>query len=88
MPNAMLFRPLWPKALIAAGNYRGDTAEAALAAGHADAVAFGRLFISNPDLPERLRVGAPLTPYNRQTFYGGEAQGYTDYPPFSEQAAE
>lgn len=89
VPSASeLFRPLWPKALIAAGNYRGDTAEAAVTAGQADAVAFGRLFISNPDLPERLRVGAPLTPYNRQTFYGGEAQGYTDYPPFSEQAAE
>jgi N-ethylmaleimide reductase len=89
LPSASeLFRPLWPGVLIAAGNYRGDTAEAVVAAGHADAVAFGRLFISNPDLPERLRVGAPLTPYNRQTFYGGETEGYTDYPTFSEQAAK
>ena len=75
-----LFRPHWPGVVIAAGNYRGDTAEAALAAGHADAVAFGRLFISNPDLPDRLRRGAALTPYDRNTFYGGDREGYTDYP--------
>ena len=48
--------------------------------GHADAIAFGRIFISNPDLPRRLQHGFPLTPYNRATFYGGEEAGYTDYP--------
>jgi 2,4-dienoyl-CoA reductase-like NADH-dependent reductase (Old Yellow Enzyme family) len=48
-------------------------------AGHADAIAFGRIFISNPDLPRRLSEGYPLTPYNRATFYGGEEAGYTDY---------
>ena len=47
-------------------------------------VAFGRIFISNPDLPRRLREGLPLTPYNRATFYGGEAAGYTDYPVYGE----
>lgn len=77
---AELFRPLWPGMLIAAGNFRPDTAEAMLAAGHADAIAFGRLFISNPDLPERLRKGVPLTPYDRATFYSGGPKGYTDYP--------
>jgi hypothetical protein len=41
----------------------------------ADAIAFGRLFIAHPDLPERLRRGAPLNPYNRATFYGGGAEG-------------
>jgi len=51
-----------------------------VASGAADAVAFGRHFISNPDLPARLRTGAGLTPYNRPTFYGGGATGYTDYP--------
>ena len=51
-----------------------------LAEGHADAIAFGRLFIANPDLPERLRTGAPLTPYNRATFYTKGAEGYLDYP--------
>ncbi len=77
---AETFRPIWPGVLITAGNFRGDTAEAAIAAGQADAVAFGRLFIANPDLPERLRSGAALTPYNRGTFYGGTEAGYTDYP--------
>ena len=77
---AELFRPAWHGVLIAAGNFRGDTAAQAIERGHADAIAFGRLFISNPDLPQRLRLGAPLTPYNRATFYGGGEQGYTDYP--------
>jgi N-ethylmaleimide reductase len=70
--------------LITAGGFTGEAAEAAIAAGHADAIAFGRIFISNPDLPRRLREGLPLTPYNRATFYGGEEKGYTDYPVYSE----
>jgi len=45
---------------------------------------YGRIFISNPDLPRRLREALPLTPYNRATFYGGEAAGYTDYPVYGE----
>jgi N-ethylmaleimide reductase len=81
VPSAMvLFRPIWRGVLITAGGFTGETAEAAIAAGHADAIAFGRIFISNPDLPQRLQHGYPLTPYNRATFYGGEAVGYTDYP--------
>jgi N-ethylmaleimide reductase len=52
----------------------------AVARGAADAVAFGKAFISNPDLVERLRADAPLAPWHRETFYGGDAQGYTDYP--------
>ena len=81
VPSAMvLFRPLWRGVLIAAGGFTGEAAEAAIAQGHADAVAFGRIFISNPDLPHRLQHGFPLTRYNRATFYGGEAAGYTDYP--------
>ena len=81
VPSAMvLFRPIWRGVLISAGGFTGETAEAAIAQGHADAIAFGRIFISNPDLPSRLRNGFPLTPYNRATFYGGEAAGYTDYP--------
>jgi N-ethylmaleimide reductase len=81
VPSAMvLFRPVWSGVLISAGGFTGETANAAIAAGHADAIAFGRIFISNPDLPRRLQRGFPLTPYNRATFYGGEAAGYTDYP--------
>src|SRR5258706_11889217 len=85
VPSAMvLFRPIWNGLLISAGGFTGQTAEAAIAAGHADAIAFGRIFISNPDLPRRLRHGYPLTPYNRATFYGGEAIGYTDYSAYDE----
>jgi N-ethylmaleimide reductase len=85
VPSAMLlFRPMWKGVLITAGGFTGDTAEAAIKAGHADAIAFGRIFISNPDLPRRLRHGFPLTPYNRATFYGGEEAGYTDYPEHEE----
>ena len=75
-----LFRPLWPGVLIAAGNYTPETAAAAIETGRADAIAFGRLFIANPDLPERVRLGADLNPYHRPTFYGGGAEGYVDYP--------
>jgi N-ethylmaleimide reductase len=85
VPSAMqLFRPHWRGVLISAGGFDGASAEAALAAGYADAIAFGRTFISNPDLPARIRHGVPLTPYNRATFYGGEEAGYTDYPVHSE----
>jgi N-ethylmaleimide reductase len=81
VPSAMvLFRPLWSGKLISAGGFTGESADAAIADGHADAIAFGRIFISNPDLPRRLQRGYPLTPYNRATFYGGDAAGYTDYP--------
>jgi len=66
--------------LIAAGGFDGNSAEAILQSGDADAVAFGRSFISNPDLPARLRENLPLTRYDRSTFYGGNAHGYTDYP--------
>jgi N-ethylmaleimide reductase len=85
VPSAMLlFRPMWRGVLMTAGGFTGETAEAAITAGHADAIAFGRIFISNPDLPRRLQHGFPLTPYNRATFYGGEEIGYTDYPAHEE----
>ena len=85
MPSAArLFRPLWPGALITAGNFKPDTAQAFVQEGAADAIAFGRYFISNPDLPERIRQGAALAPYDRSTFYGGGAKGYTDYPPLGQ----
>ena len=87
VPSAMvLFRPFWRGVLISAGGFTGETAEAAITQGHADAIAFGRIFISNPDLPRRLRHGFPLTPYNRATFYGGSEAGYTDYPVYDETA--
>jgi N-ethylmaleimide reductase len=87
VPSAMvLFRPVWKGVLISAGGFTGETADAAIAAGHADAIGFGRIFISNPDLPRRLQHGYELTPYSRATFYGGEETGYTDYPIYDEMA--
>ncbi len=56
------------------------TAQAVIAAGEAEAVAWGKLFIANPDLPRRLQVGAALNVPMPATFYGGDARGYTDYP--------
>ncbi|MDC8760032.1 alkene reductase [Janthinobacterium fluminis] len=56
------------------------TAEQVLAAGEADAIAFGLLFIANPDLPRRLETDAPLNQPNPATFYHPTAEGYTDYP--------
>jgi N-ethylmaleimide reductase len=55
-------------------------AEADLASGLADAISFGRPFISNPDLVERLRIGAPLAPDVMASWYSQGAEGYTDYP--------
>ncbi|MCX6400318.1 MAG: N-ethylmaleimide reductase [Propionibacteriales bacterium] len=66
--------------IIGAGNYTTEKAERLLAAGLIDAAAFGRAFIANPDLPERFRTGAELNEPNGATFYGGGAEGYTDYP--------
>jgi N-ethylmaleimide reductase len=79
-PTAALFRPFYPGVLIGAGGFTRESAAEAVAAGTVDAAAFGKLFISNPDLPLRLKLGAALTPYEHSTFYGGGAKGYTDYP--------
>lgn len=79
-PEIDELRPFWRKPLILAGGFTGESADAAIRTGRADAVAFGRQFIANPDLPQRLRLGASLNDYNRSTFYGGGAAGYIDYP--------
>lgn len=73
-------RRRWRGLFIANGGYDGDRAAAAVADGRADAVAFGRAFIANPDLPRRLLEGAALNKWDGDTFYGGDARGYTDYP--------
>ena len=67
-------------AFIANEGFSHDTAQAVLDAGEADAVAFGKLYIANPDLPERFRLGAELNQPDPTTFYGGGAHGYLDYP--------
>ena len=66
-------------AWIVNNGYDRLLADQSLAQG-ADLVAFGKLFVSNPDLPRRLREGAPLNTPDRSTFYGGSEKGYTDYP--------
>lgn len=78
--TAEVFRSAFQGALLSAGGYTADTAKEVVAKGLADAVAFGRFFISNPDLPRKIREEIPLTPYDRTTFYGGGEKGYTDYP--------
>ena len=74
--------------IIAAGGFEPETAEAILADGDADLVAFGRHFIANPDLPDRLRHGWPLSAYDRDTFYTFDARGYVDYPAFAARPPE
>ncbi|KAJ5760142.1 hypothetical protein N7520_007298 [Penicillium odoratum] len=83
-----VFRPVLKKgnvALLAAGNFNAENAGPKIFNDAADAVVFGRYFISNPDLPKRLKEGLPLNPYDRTTFYGAEPaeKGYTDYPFYS-----
>jgi 2,4-dienoyl-CoA reductase-like NADH-dependent reductase (Old Yellow Enzyme family) len=56
------------------------SAQAAIASGEADAVGFGKLFISNPDLPARFAAQAPLNPWTVETFYSAGPEGYVDYP--------
>src|SRR5712675_834175 len=73
-------------AYIANNAYDFELANKVLEAGAADLIAFGKPFISNPDLVERLKKGAPLNEWDKATFYGGGAKGYTDYPTL--QAAE
>ena len=70
-------------AYMANNGYDFELASKVLAAGEADLIAFGKLFISNPDLVERFKRGAPLNAPDKATFYGGGAKGYTDYPTLS-----
>ena len=67
-------------AYIANNGYSRQTALTAVESGAADAVAFGRLFLANPDLPRRLALEAPLNEPNQKTYYKAGAEGYTDYP--------
>ena len=78
--SARFFRPMYPGTLIVASGYTLERANAVLKSGDADLVAFGKLFIANPDLVERFKQGAPLNTPNPDTFYGGGAEGYIDYP--------
>lgn len=92
--NGPRFRRLWDGVLLGAGGFTPESSRQAVSDGHYDAIAFGRWFIANPDLPERLRLrrsrtrtnnddddNAPrLNRYDRDTFYSRDAVGYVDYP--------
>ncbi|HLP84971.1 MAG TPA: alkene reductase [Phycisphaerales bacterium] len=75
-----VFRDIYRGRMVANGKFTPDEAETWLARGDADAVAFGELFISNPDLPQRIAKGVALTPPDRSTYYTSGPKGYTDYP--------
>lgn len=82
-------RKRFSRAYMANNGYDLALANKQLDAGAADLIAFGKPFISNPDLVERLKTGAPLNDWDKNTFYGGGAKGYTDYPTLgAKQAAE
>jgi N-ethylmaleimide reductase len=66
--------------LIRNGGYDQEKAEAALKSGDADLIAFGKLFLANPDLPARFKQGAELNAWDMETFYTPGPKGYTDYP--------
>ena len=79
-PNTSeLFRKKYSGILISAGGYNVDLAKKAIAENQADAIAFGRYYISNPDIVARIEKNQPLAKYDRATFYGGGEHGYTDY---------
>ncbi|CAD5981429.1 alkene reductase [Planktothrix agardhii] len=78
--SAGFFRNYFKGAIISAGSHNRDSGNQAIASGNADLIAYGRLFISNPDLPKRFEINSSLNPYDRSSFYGGNEKGYTDYP--------
>ncbi|KAJ9533806.1 hypothetical protein QJQ45_026892, partial [Haematococcus lacustris] len=80
-PNSLTpFRLVFKGPFIAAGGYKRESGIKAVSSGHSDLVAFGRIWIANPDLPTRFLLNAPLNRYNRDTFYTPGMEGYTDYP--------
>jgi N-ethylmaleimide reductase len=79
-PVSPAMRPLYSGKILLNSDYDGQSARARMSEGIADAISFGRPFISNPDLVERVALGAPLSPGDGETFYSGGAAGYVDYP--------
>jgi N-ethylmaleimide reductase len=83
-----LIRTKYQGTLIVAGGFEAGSAARWLREGRADLIAFGRKFLANPDLPERLRIGAPLNKDDPTTYYGGGEKGYTDYPSLAQDRGE
>lgn len=79
-------RDLWTGPYIANGGFEAESGAAAISAGKATAISYGRPWISNPDLPRRYQFNAPLNEIDQTTIYGGDERGYTDYPSLDEAA--
>lgn len=79
-PVAPLIQAAFSGPLVLNSDYVGETAQAALDTGRADAITFGRTFLANPDLPRRIAEGLPLNEPNMATLYSQGDEGYTDYP--------
>jgi N-ethylmaleimide reductase len=86
-PVSPTMRPLYSGRILLNSDYDGPRARERMAEGIADGISFGRPFISNPDLVQRVSRGAPLSPGDETTFYSGEAAGYIDYPTLDEAEA-
>ena len=86
-PVSPAMRPLYSGAILLNSDYDGPSAREQMAEGIADGISFGRPFIANPDLVDRIAVGAQLDPGDSATFYAGGAKGYIDYPTLDEAAA-
>jgi N-ethylmaleimide reductase len=80
-------RSAWSGIYVANGGYDAESGEHAVSDGSADAVAYGRLCLANPDLPTRLRHRLPLNVPDTASFYGGDERGYIDYPAWAEGGA-
>jgi N-ethylmaleimide reductase len=78
--GTQFFRSIFTGSIITAGGYTCETGEAILQENHADFVAYGRLFLANPDLPQRFALSKEFNRYNRSTFYTSGEEGYIDYP--------
>jgi 2,4-dienoyl-CoA reductase-like NADH-dependent reductase (Old Yellow Enzyme family) len=83
-PVHPVIRQAFSRPLVLNSDYHHDDAQAALDAGEADAITFGRPFLANPDLPRRLIEKLPLNPPREELFYSGGEQGYVDYPRWEE----
>lgn len=82
------FRTIYDSTIITCGNYARESGMEAIEQNEADLVAYARLFLANPDLPERFAVDAELNEPDPDTFYGGDKEGYTNYPFLDEEARE
>ena len=83
-----LIRGKYKGTLIVAGGFDGDEGEEWVLNGKADLIAFGRKFLANPDLPQRIQLGAHLNADDATTYYGGGARGYTDYLSLDQERGE